>query len=343
MALASTSSSLFSTAAGTRALLVIEYAFERTRKANASGNSRRDFTSPAISAHSTARPPADTTTIRRRPPRLRSRAGPSSGATTANGAMVGARYSAPRPLAAVGEIEKNSEPARAIVRRVSPATDSAWVTASRENGDARNAASTGRSRFRSGVHPASLATNRVYGPTQADRRAGRNNCMADLSDLLGDVYGGVAPASPDDDPVVHEPPASRRAPAVPEWAGDDRLDEVFADWTPGPGPDAHRSQRSVVTVGEPQVTAAPLDDDLAEALSAALAADPLEVQPEPQPQSQPQPAAIVDAPASPSAGALFGGIGSVTTVDTIAVDVAADEPAAELAVARPWRREDDDI
>ena len=56
--------------------------------------------------------------------------------------------------------------------------------------------------------------------------------MADLSDLLGDVYGPVQPADPDGPPVPHEPPASHRVPAVPEWASDERLDEAFKDWAP---------------------------------------------------------------------------------------------------------------
>lgn len=85
--------------------------------------------------------------------------------------------------------------------------------------------------------------------------------MSDLSKVLGDLYGG------DDQPSV-APPRNFRAEA-PEWADDDRLDEAFADWTPGPTADAHRTEHEVV-IDMPSVPAARLDDDLAATLSAAL-------------------------------------------------------------------------
>ena len=171
--------------------------------------------------------------------------------------------------------------------------------------------------------------------------------MADLSDLLGDVYGGLAPADPDGEPVVHEEPASRRQPPVPEWAGDERLDEVFADWTPGSGaPDAHKgddTEHAVleVEVGEPQAVAAPLDDDLAEALSAALASDPNETHDEIVVDPDPD---VRLAPPAPSAGSLFGGIGGSVEEHAIA-DVAdfTDDASLEPLPSRPWQREDDDI
>src|SRR4051794_9818884 len=125
-------------------------------------------------------------------------------------------------------MEKNSDPARAMVRRVSPATEQAWATASRANGDASGrppaAARTG---LRSGRQPASWATNGSVRPLKSWAGPVDICRMADLSDLLGDVYGPLAPADPDGPSVPHEPPASQRTPAVPEWASDERLDAAF--------------------------------------------------------------------------------------------------------------------
>ena len=45
----------------------------------------------AMNRHSTARPAHEAMNSRRRPPRVRSRNGPSTGATTANGAIVNSR------------------------------------------------------------------------------------------------------------------------------------------------------------------------------------------------------------------------------------------------------------
>lgn len=83
--------------------------------------------------------------------------------------------------------------------------------------------------------------------------------MADLSNLLGDVYG---------EPSSGGPAASSPAPASPQppaWADESRLDEAFADWTPEP---------LEPVVAKAPSTSAPLDDDLAAALSAALAEAP---------------------------------------------------------------------
>jgi hypothetical protein len=79
--------------------------------------------------------------------------------------------------------------------------------------------------------------------------------MADLSNLLGDVYGDPAP-----EPVP--------APEPPAWANDSRLDEAFADWTPEP------LEAVVAKASSSSPPSAPLDDDLAAALSAALADAP---------------------------------------------------------------------
>ena len=87
------------------------------------------------STHSTARAASDPTMIQRRPPLMRSMAGPISGAATANGAMVSTRYSATRQRAELKSREKNTDPARPMANRASPDTDAAWARASRMKGD----------------------------------------------------------------------------------------------------------------------------------------------------------------------------------------------------------------
>ncbi len=48
--------------------------------------------------------------------------------------MVSSRYNSTLSLAAVGEMEKNSEPASETANRVSPAVISTWVRARRPKG-----------------------------------------------------------------------------------------------------------------------------------------------------------------------------------------------------------------
>ena len=79
------------TRAGTTALFATEYVFCKTRIVNASGNSHSESMLSIIKNAAMARPAAVPMIIRRRPPLARSIAGPSSGATMANGAMVSAR------------------------------------------------------------------------------------------------------------------------------------------------------------------------------------------------------------------------------------------------------------
>ena len=110
------------------------YTLDSTNMAKASGNKSSEWMSRARNGHSTARPTAEDTTMARRAPRLRSMTGPSAGATTAKGPMVNSRYKSTLSLAAVGEIEKKSEPARETANRVSPAVISTWVMANRPNG-----------------------------------------------------------------------------------------------------------------------------------------------------------------------------------------------------------------
>src|SRR5437763_395957 len=96
--------------------------------------------------------------------------GPRRGATTAKGAIVRSRYRATRLRAACGEMEKNSEPARAMVTRVSPATARACTRARRANAERPVSAAVqphlGRAAGpRRGLHAGEAsATGQSYGP-----------------------------------------------------------------------------------------------------------------------------------------------------------------------------------
>jgi hypothetical protein len=160
--------------------------------------------------------------------------------------------------------------------------------------------------------------------------------MSDLSKVLGDLYGG------DDEPSV-APPRNFRAEA-PEWADDDRLDEAFSSWTPGPPPEAHAMEREMsFVIDTPALPAAHLDDDLAATLSAALvdagsdngevdlpvASAPAYSLPalSEDPATMSFPDGFPVAPAGPAMAELM----------TEVVPVSQPEPA------RPWSRADDDI
>ena len=91
--LASTNSPLFLITLGTSALFVTLCVFESTSAPNASGYSAKPLTCAAMIRHNTARAAIVAANTRRRPPRVRSRSGPNTGATTANGASVSMRYS----------------------------------------------------------------------------------------------------------------------------------------------------------------------------------------------------------------------------------------------------------
>ena len=119
---------------GTRAPFVTRYTLDRTSMAKASGNRRSEWMSRARNGQRAARPTAEATTVARRAPRLRSMSGPSAGATTAKGPMVNSRYSSTLSLAAVGEMEKNREPASETANKVSPAVIRTWVRARRPKG-----------------------------------------------------------------------------------------------------------------------------------------------------------------------------------------------------------------
>src|SRR5579875_1264760 len=80
-----------------------------------------------------ARPAAEEATTARRPPRARSRAGPSNGPTTANGATVRASESATLDWASLTEMLKKMDPAKATATRASPADDRPCTRARRAN------------------------------------------------------------------------------------------------------------------------------------------------------------------------------------------------------------------
>jgi hypothetical protein len=127
----------------------------------------------------------------------------------------------------------------------------------------------------------------------------------DLSKVLGDVYE-----------------TDRRE--APEWADEQRLDEVFAQWTPGPPADAPAAEREMAA----HVT--PLDDDLAAALTEALAADggPSADPVAGFPEVEPEPDSV--------AAVLYA---ELVTAD---LDLEAEEEAGPAVPGR-WVRGDDDI
>jgi hypothetical protein len=191
--------------------------------------------------------------------------------------------------------------------------------------------------------------------------------MADLSDMLGDVYGDdadgerVAPEPPapprDGSPALPEatgplPEATSRATsAAPAWADESVLDAAFANWTPGPPLDAPAAERDVFAPHVDPASAAPLPDDLAAALSAALVgAPPGDVAViTPPAMSAPgmdadptTPAPITDPAASP----LGGGASWAELAATRRASVDYNDPFAEsmpLVGRLPWQRGDDDI
>ena len=102
--------------------------------------------------------------------------------------------------------------------------------------------------------------------------------MSDLSRLLGDVYeASTTPPSDDVDPAdattptapsaADDPPAPPveavgEGPRAPGWADEQVLDEAFAEWVPGPPPDASAEERDMLADVEPAETVAePIDID----------------------------------------------------------------------------------
>jgi hypothetical protein len=178
--------------------------------------------------------------------------------------------------------------------------------------------------------------------------------MADLSDMLGDVYGDDAngePARPAAEAASGAQPAPKAPSAAPAWADESVLDAAFANWTPGPPLDAPAAERDVFATHVDPASAAPLPDDLAAALSAALVGAPagdVSVIASPAPSS-----AGIDVdhalPGSPggSEDTSPGGGGSWAELAAARrAHADYDDPFADsmpLGARLPWQRGDDDI
>lgn len=163
--------------------------------------------------------------------------------------------------------------------------------------------------------------------------------MSDLSKVLGDLYGGE-----DDQPSV-APPRNFRAEA-PEWADDDRLDEAFADWTPGPSADAHRTEHETmsVVIDMPAVPAASLDDDLAASLNAALVDAGENDTDFPMAEAPSYSLPTMDDPVGDWMSPAPASMAAITEPTPVPVYEPINEPVYEApAPARPWSRADDDI
>jgi len=148
--------------------------------------------------------------------------------------------------------------------------------------------------------------------------------MSDLSNLLGDVYGDTS--SPDGPPVRHEPAAADR---VPEWSEDSRLDRAFADWQP-------EGRGDFGSAGS-----APIDDDLAAALSAALTEQPVAAAPTPAPApaAPVAPVAAAPAPVAPAPAASW----AAAPAPAPAPAPAMSTMVAGAGTMRMWAPGDDDI
>jgi hypothetical protein len=197
--------------------------------------------------------------------------------------------------------------------------------------------------------------------------------MGDLSNLLGDVYGDDAdsgPASPPEDASQARPaseatskarpaseatsqarPASEATSQAPPWADESVLDAAFANWTPGPPLDAPAAERDVFATRADPASAAPLPDDLAAALSAALVgAPPGDVAgiASPPPAASASEADPTTSAFTPDAAdrPLDGGASWAEVAATRREHADHDDPFAgslPLMGRLPWQRGDDDI
>lgn len=173
--------------------------------------------------------------------------------------------------------------------------------------------------------------------------------MADLSDMLGDVYGDDAEGE-----RVAPAPGARHgdgSPPAPAWAEESVLDAAFANWTPGPPLDAPAAERDVFAPHVDPASAAPLPDDLAAALSAALVGAP------------PGEIAVIEAPALSDPDLGTDRTGPMSIPDPVDSPPGGGASWVELAATRragadyadpfaesmpvvgrlPWQRGDDDI
>ena len=126
----------------------------------------------------------------------------------------------------------------------------------------------------------------------------------DLSKVLDDVY------------ETENRPAPAAA-SVPEWSDEQRLDEAFAEWTPGPHASAPAAEHEMAAHTS---TSVPLDDDMAAALTAALSSEaPIADVTPTFPEVEPEPDSL--------AAALY----------------AEPVPTPEPAEPTHWARGDDDV
>ena len=105
---------------------------------NANGNKNSESRFATMRMAAITRPRLIARIISRLPPAYRSMIGPMRGLTTANGAIVRARYKPTLHRAALGSIEKNNDPANATVIIASPAAHNAWTRLKRTNGETIN-------------------------------------------------------------------------------------------------------------------------------------------------------------------------------------------------------------
>ena len=136
-ALALTSGRCSGVSRGTAAARVTAYAFDDTSTPRAAGNSHCESVITAVPStqQRNARIDIVAPMAHRRPWLNRSRNGPISGATIANGSIVRPRNSATWLRASPVGTWKNSVPAREIATAVSPAALHAWSPISRDSPD----------------------------------------------------------------------------------------------------------------------------------------------------------------------------------------------------------------
>ncbi len=132
--LAATSSSSLRTTVGTSDDLATALPFDSTSATNARGNRSTESSWPTIRKQTSARPKHPAAMSVRRPARLRSSAGPITGATTEKGASVSTRYSSTWVRDCPMLWVKKIDPASETVRHASPTDDAPCATASRPNG-----------------------------------------------------------------------------------------------------------------------------------------------------------------------------------------------------------------
>jgi hypothetical protein len=168
--------------------------------------------------------------------------------------------------------------------------------------------------------------------------------MADLSNLLGAVYGEGAtpPRDPDGPAVPVEPAASERGPAVPDWADDEHLDDAFAQWKPGPVQDEGGDDEDEEDEADLHSAALRLNQRAAAAeLSAASRfgaepeAGPEAAPPVPVPTADPQSESVAEPQPEPSS--LLASLPYASDDSEGVPDVPA------FTGARNWERSDDDI